>query len=202
MVAAPRELLPGHDEAGAGQDAERHAHRLGDPLVVERVLQEEGHAQHEHDRAHPQHQAPADRIFQGRRLVLNRCRGHGYLALHQPCPSLRHGWRHERWHRRCLDLGRRKRLRHDGRRNGHRLGRDGRGPWGGDEGLGCLGRHFEPRSQPLGFSRLQRRQPALDVGELALESRDARPGNDRQNEPQRAEQHHAAQADQHQEDLL
>ncbi len=73
LIAATCEAVAGKREPEAHHDAEGDAHRLGNPLVVEGVFQEERDAEDQHDSAHPQHQAAADGFFET--LGVRRHRG-------------------------------------------------------------------------------------------------------------------------------
>ena len=56
-----KKLTEGKTKTGNHADAD--AHRLGDPVVVEGVLQEERDAQDQHNRADPQHHAAANGLL-------------------------------------------------------------------------------------------------------------------------------------------
>ncbi len=70
-IAATRESVARERKSEPDNDAESDAHRLGDPVVVEGMLQEECDAEDQNNCANPQHQTSADGFFQ----ALRRRRG-------------------------------------------------------------------------------------------------------------------------------
>jgi hypothetical protein len=112
----PVRAIPSRAEAATrdnqgrtGAQAEHDPHRFGDPLVVEGVLQEERDAEHQDDRADPEHQPSADGLFERRRFP--RGRGGSSGAVGRRYGPLRNGRRGRDLHRRRLDRRRRDRLR-------------------------------------------------------------------------------------------
>ena len=75
-----REAQACADQGEAAGAAEDHAHPLGDPVAVERVLQEERDPEHERDRSDVQQQAAADRRLEPAFAVVGRRRRAGAAA--------------------------------------------------------------------------------------------------------------------------
>ncbi len=70
-ISAGGEAMPDRRQHEAADAAHGDAHGLGDPVVVEGVLQKEGDAQHQDDGADPEQQTTANRGFE-RRMRLRR----------------------------------------------------------------------------------------------------------------------------------
>ena len=169
-IATPHEPIACESQPQTRGDPQTDAHRLGDPVVVERVLQEERHPEDQHDRADPQHQASADRFFQA------FCpRGSGQRDRVVPGVDLFLRWRWDRrrlCHRWCR-LGRRRDLRRRRREGLHR--RRGR-RWRRDSRFGRLD------GSALKAAMLQRVQLCPELAQLPLEARHPRPREDRQHD--------------------
>ena len=71
-ISAGGEAMPDRRQHEAADDAHGDAHGLGDPVVVEGVLQKEGDAQHQDDGADPEQQTAANRGFERRMVFAGR----------------------------------------------------------------------------------------------------------------------------------
>ena len=89
------------DQSHAREAAKDHAHGFRDPLPIERVLQEESGAEHDHDRPDVQQQPPPDCLLESSRPVLRlRVFGERSIAARLSCFFARRSRNRSRAHER------------------------------------------------------------------------------------------------------